>query len=421
MIGLAISAAALASWGYLLAFRGGFWLTRERDGDSAGAVTPHLPIAQWAPSSPGGRGEGNTSPGGRGRGPRRGASSEGEGLRSQVWPAVAVIVPARNEADVIAASLSSLLAQDYPGPFRILLIDDDSADGTAEAARALADPDRRLSVVRGAPLRGGWTGKLWAMSQGVETAAEADYLLFTDADIAHASDNLRALVERAQAGGLVLTSLMARLKIESLADKGLIPAFVLFFSMVFPFAWANDPRRPMAAAAGGCMLVARAALQRAGGLAAIRGAIIDDCALAALLKPLGPIWLGLTNRARSLRAYRTVPAIAAMIARSAYAQLRYSPVLLAGTLAGLGLTFLSPPALAILGTGWTRALGAASWAAMAIAFQPMLAFYRRSPLWGLAAPAIAALYAGFTLASAVQVWRGRGGVWKGRAQALAAS
>ncbi|MDB5468418.1 MAG: glycosyl transferase family 2 [Phenylobacterium sp.] len=381
MIAVALGLGTAAVWAYVLTGRGFFWLARPRD---AAAVTP----------------------------PR-------------TWPPVAVIVPARDEADVIAAAVASLLQQDYPGDVRVMVVDDDSTDDTAAIARdAAARLDvAGLDVLHGAPPPPGWTGKLWAMSQGVGRAARRDpkpvYLLFTDADIAHAPDNLRRLVSRAEAGGLSLTSLMVELHCTTWAERLLIPAFVMFFQMVYPFAWVNRPGRPLAAAAGGCMLVRRDALEAAGGLAAIRGALIDDCALAARMKRQGPIWLGHSRHARSLRPYRTVGEIGRMVSRSAFAQLDYSALRLAGTLAGLLVTFLLPPVLAIAGHGPARLAGLAAWGAMACAFQPTLALYRRSPLWGVALPLIGALYALFTVQSAVQVWRGRGGLWKGRAQALA--
>ncbi|HEY8609979.1 MAG TPA: glycosyltransferase, partial [Roseomonas sp.] len=274
----------------------------------------------------------------------------------------------------------------------------------------------------GEPLPAGWTGKLWALEQGVRhatAAAPPDYILLTDADIGHDPANLRALVARAEAGRLTLVSLMAELSCTTRAERFLIPAFVFFFQMLYPFAWVADAGRRIAAGAGGCMLVRREALERAGGIASVRTAIIDDCALARRLKAQGPIWLGLTRRARSLRPYGSFGEIGRMVSRSAYAQLHYSPLLLAGTLAGMVLTYLIPPALALLGTGLAGVAGLAAWAMMALAFQPMLRFYRASPLWGLALPAIGAAYAVFTLQSALQVWRGRGGMWKGRAQAMA--
>ncbi|MBV9995416.1 MAG: glycosyltransferase [Caulobacteraceae bacterium] len=380
-----VGVVVLAAWAYLLLGRGFFWLTAERD-------TRRLP----AP-------------------PQR-------------WPDVTAVVPARNEADVIARSIGSLLAQDYPGALRVVLVDDASEDGTAEraldAARALGASDR-LTVITGAPLTAGWTGKLWAVSQGVAAASRAqtapDYLLITDADIAHDPQNLRRLTTRAEAGGLALVSLMAKLTVQTWPERLMIPAFVFFFAMLYPFAWVNDAKRRLAAAAGGCMLVRRTALEAAGGIASIRGEIIDDCALGARLKAQGPVWLGLTDAAVSLRPYATLSEIGRMISRSAYAQLRYQPALLAGTVLGMAVVYLAAPALALFADGPARWLGLAAWVMMAAAFQPMLRFYRLSPLWGAALPLIGALYVAFTVDSAVQVWRGRGGMWKGRAQAMAAS
>ena len=375
-----IAFVPLLAWLYLLFGRGGFWLARERDDRGAAAPAP------------------------------------------DGWPAVTAVVPARDEADVIARSIGALLAQDYPGELRVVLVDDQSADETAAAARGEARAlgvEDRLTVLAGAPLPSGWTGKLWALSQGIARAGEPDYLWLTDADIAHSPDNLRSLVARAQAGGLTLTALMVKLHCQTWPERLLIPAFVFFFQMLFPFAWVNDPRRKLAAGAGGCMLLRREALERAGGIAAVRAEIIDDCALARRLKAQGRIWLGLTQRAWSLRPYQSFGEIGRMVSRSAYAQLNYSPWLLAGTVAGMGLVYLAPPALAIFARGPAQWAGAAAWALMAIAFQPILRLYRRSPLWGLLLPAIGALYSLFTIQSALQVWQGKGGMWKGRAQALA--
>jgi hopene-associated glycosyltransferase HpnB len=369
-----VGGLSLAIWLVLIFARHGFWLTRERD-------TLAMPAE---PTS---------------------------------WPDVIAVVPARNEADVIARSLGSLAAQDYPGNCRIIFVDDSSSDGTGDIARGLES--NRIAVVRGEPLAHGWTGKLWAVSQGVAHAGtDPRYLWLTDADIEHAPDTLRMLVARAEAGGLTLVSLMAKLRCESLAERMLVPAFVFFFQMLYPFGLANRPKG-LGAAAGGCMLVRRDALEAGGGIAAIRGALIDDCALGALLKRQGRIWLGLTDRSRSIRPYENIGTVAAMISRSAYAQLGYSPLLLAGTVIGLALVYMAPPLLALFGDGTTRILGFAGWGLMTLAFQPMLHFYRRSPLWGVALPAIAAFYAGCTLLSAWQHHRGRGGMWKGRAQAAA--
>jgi len=338
----------------------------------------------------------------------------------EAWPPVAIIVPARDESETIARTIASLVAQDYPGDFRIFLIDDGSSDATAEHARAASAGSDRLHILTGAPLASGWTGKLWAVSQGIAAAGASPepprYLLLTDADITHDPANLRRLVARAEARGVVLVSLMARLNCTSFAERALIPAFVFFFQMLYPFARVNRPIGP-GAAAGGCMLIRADALESAGGIAAVRGALIDDCAIGDLLKRQGPIWLGLTDRAVSIRRYPHFTDIAAMIARSAYAQLRYSPLLLAGTIAGLAVLYAVPVAAALFGDGLVRWQGIAAWAVMALLFQPMLYFYRRSPLWGMALPLIAAYYTGCTLLSAWQHHRGRGGMWKGRVQA----
>ena len=332
------------------------------------------------------------------------------------------MVPARNEADVVARSIGSLLAQDYPGALRVVLVDDDSDDGTAAVARAQAAGvgSDRLEVLSGAALPAGWTGKLWALSQGIARAGDApEFLWLTDADIGHGPDDLRRLVARAEAERLVLSSQMVLLPCGTSPERWLIPAFVFFFQMLFPFARVNRPGSRTAGAAGGCMLVRREALERAGGIAAIRSALIDDCTLGALLKRQGPVRLALTAQARSLRPYTSFGEIAAMVSRSAYAQLRYSPWLLAGTLLALAVVYLAPPLLVVFGHGAARWAGAGAWGLMALSFQPTLRLYRRSPLWGLALPVIAALYSGFTLQSALDVWRGRGGRWKGRSQALA--
>jgi hopene-associated glycosyltransferase HpnB len=380
----AIAVVVLLIWLCLLGARGLFWLGRERDD----LVPP---------------------------GPAR-------------WPTVAAVVPARNEAECVAESVGSLARQDYPGALAIVLVDDDSEDGTAAIARRAAaglPPERSFRAIESHGVAPGWTGKLWALKQGVDAAEAAsqppDYLLLTDADIVHTPDSIRALVARAESGGLVLTSLMARLRCESLAERSHVPAFVFFVQMLFPFSWVNAADRRTAAAAGGCMLVKSGALRRAGGVESIRGALIDDCSLARAMKAVGPIWLGLTQRVRSIRRYETFDDVKRMIARSAYAQLNYSPILLLATTLGMALTFLAGPLLALFGDGTARVLGALSWALMALAFQPMLRFYRVSPLWGVALPAIGLAYMIYTLDSAYRYARGEGGRWKGRVQASASN
>jgi hopene-associated glycosyltransferase HpnB len=363
----------LAIWLYLLLFHNGFWLLRERD--TKPVAEPHL------------------------------------------WPSVVAVVPARNEADVIQRSIASLLAQDYPGSFHVVLVDDQSDDDTGPMMRRLNS--ERLTVLTGGLRPPGWTGKLWAMKQGSDYAAafSPGFLWFTDADITHAPDNLRQLVARAEEGGKVLVSLMARLSCKSLAEHFLIPAFVFFFDMLFPFGAVNNPANRIAAAAGGCMLARREALEKAGGLAAIGHNIIDDCALGRAMKKQGPIWLGLTDRAVSLRPYEHVSDIQHMVTRTAYAQLGYSPLVLAGTLLGLAMVYLAPVMTALFAWGISQMAGWAAWIIMALMYQPMLRFYRSSPLWGVALPLIGVFYAAFTFQSAIQHWSGKGGMWKGRAQA----
>jgi hopene-associated glycosyltransferase HpnB len=259
------------------------------------------------------------------------------------------------------------------------------------------------------------------VKQGIDAAMALpqppDFLLLTDADIVHAPDSLRRLVARAEEKHLALTSLMVKLRCESFAERVSVPAFIFFFQMLYPFSSVNRPQGAVAAAAGGCMLVRTDALREAGGIEVIRGALIDDCSLAKVLKARGPIWLGLTERVHSVRPYPAFGDIRRMVVRSAYAQLRYSPLLLLGTVAGMVLTYLVPPLLAIFSSGAARVMGLTAWLLMAVAFQPTLRFYRRSPLWGIALPAIALQYMIFTLDSAYLYVRGRGGSWKGRMQA----
>jgi len=339
------------------------------------------------------------------------------------WPAVTAVVPARNEADVIAHAVGSLLQQDYPGRFDVVLVDDNSDDGTGTHALATAQAageQARLSVLTGRPLPRGWTGKLWALSQGVEAAGRGEpaYFWLSDADIVYAPDTLRSMVTRAEAQQLAAVSLMARLRCESFAERMLIPAFIFFFQMLYPFGWVNRAGSATAAAAGGCVLVRRDALAGIGGITAIRDALIDDCTLAAHLKRKGGrIWLGLTNRARSIRIYDRFGDIRHMVARSAYAQLGYSPWLLLGTILGMALVYVAPPAIALFGPAPARYVAAGAWIAMALAFVPTLRFYKLSWAWGPFLPVIAACYMGFTCDSAVQHMAGRGGLWKGRVQA----
>jgi hopene-associated glycosyltransferase HpnB len=379
-----VAALGLIAWVYLIFLHGGFWLTREREEDFAQA----------------------------------------EDDTEIDWPAVVAVVPARNEADVLPWSLASLAAQDYPGAFSIVVVDDQSDDGTADTARRIGErADRSITVVSGTPLPAGWTGKVWAMQQGITTASASEdpprYFLLTDADIGYEAGVLTSLVRRTLVEKRVLTSVMAKLNCRSFAERALIPAFVFFFKMLYPFAWANRAVARCAAAAGGCMLAERSALERAGGIGAIRNALIDDCTLAKVMKAQGPIWLGMSERVLSLRSYPKVEDIRRMVARSAYAQLRYSPLLLLGTVAGMSILYLAPPLIILAGGHPAWVFSAVAYLLMVLSFQPTLRFYHRSPLWGLALPLIAAAYLGFTLDSAYQHSAGRGGLWKGRVQAPA--
>jgi hopene-associated glycosyltransferase HpnB len=365
-------AASLAIWLYLLSARGNFW--RMRPDVLCGALR--------APA-----------------------------------PSVTAVVPARNEADVVGRSVGSLAAQQYAGEFHMILVDDASQDGTAGLALQAAP---QLRVVMARPLPPGWTGKMWAVAEGVR-AADSDYLLLTDADIVHPPKHLAELVARAQEGGYDLVSYMVRLHCRSLAEQALIPAFVFFFFLLYPPAWIRDPRFRTAGAAGGCVLIRRAALERIGGIACIGGELIDDCALARAVKRSGGrVWLGLSDTAASIREYRTFGEIGHMISRTAFTQLGYSPLVLAGTVAGLAVTYLAPPLLTLAGPhGAASGMGAMAWLLMTAAYWPAVRYAKRHWFWAPLLPAVALFYLGATLHSAFAHWRGRGGMWKGRAQSVA--
>jgi hopene-associated glycosyltransferase HpnB len=376
-----IAALPLLAWLYLVLLRGGYWRAAERLPDPPAVL--------------------------------------------EAWPDVVAVVPARDEADAVGEAIASILSQDYAGRLDAILVDDHSSDGTGEAAAtaaARAGRERRLTVIQAADLPSGWSGKVWAQAQGMAHAdahlPEARYVWLADADIAHGPETLRRLVAKAEAERRDLVSLMALLSCASAWERLLIPPFVYFFQMLYPFAWVNDPRRRTAAAAGGCMLVRREALARAGGLAAIKGALIDDCALARAIKKDGAIWLGLTETTRSIRPYQGLGDIWRMVARSAYTQLRHAPILLAGTLVGMALVYLAPP-LALLSWPWhgraeVAIFGGLAWAMMTLSAVPTYRLYGLAPWRAATLPLAAALYASMTFDSAWRHWRGRGGAWKGR-------
>jgi hopene-associated glycosyltransferase HpnB len=384
---VAACAIAAIAWTYLLAGHGGYWRTNQR-----------LPPASADPAA---------------------------------WPSVTAVVPARNEAAVLPDTLPTLLTQDYPGPLRVVLVDDDSSDQTSEVALTIgreAADQGRLRIVSGSQTPSGWAGKVWAMEQGLRAAGGAGYVLFTDADISYAPGTVAALVRAAEGDDRGIVSQMALLRAGAFWERLLVPAFVYFFAQLYPFRWVNRPGARTAAAAGGCMLVRRSALTAAGGLERIRDARIDDVALGRLLK--GPpasarCWLGLTTSVISRRPYPRLSGLWDMIARSAYTQLRYSPVALAGTLAGLLWLYALPPAAALGGLGWLAAgggltaewlaaAGLAGWAIMTVSYVPILRLYRLSPWRAPGLPLIAVMYAAMTADSARRYHLGRGGQWKGR-------
>ncbi|WP_158921871.1 glycosyltransferase [Acidisphaera sp. S103] len=328
-------------------------------------------------------------------------------------PSVAIVVPARDEAPVIEATMRSLLAQDYAGSFRVILTDDNSTDGTGDIVRGIGDP--RVTVIAGAPRPAGWSGKLWAVSQGVVEADDAELILLTDADIVHEPAHLSCLVALIEQHGLDLVSEMVKLACESRAERGLVPAFVYFFQLLYPFAWVNDGLKGTAAAAGGTILIRQRALRRIGGVESVRGALIDDVALATAVKKGGRIWLGHADLARSVRPYPAVIDIWRMITRTAFVQLRYSLLLLIATTLGMALVWLVPPVAALFGHGRAFWCGVAAWMLLSASYLPTLTRFGRSPLWAPFLPLVACFYMAATIGSAVNHFRGAGVAWKGRA------
>jgi hopene-associated glycosyltransferase HpnB len=344
------------------------------------------------------------------------------------WPSVIAVVPARNEAETIGRAVTGLAQQDYPGAFSVVVVDDHSEDGTASIARQVAAENGagdRVRVVNASELPEGWTGKLWALNEGMSdggglsAAAEVpEFYWFTDADVSHAPNTLRRLVGRAKRERLDLASLMVLLQAKTLPERALIPAFLYFFLMLYPPRWIADEELGTAGAAGGCILLRRDALARIGGFAAIRGEVIDDCALARAVKfGGGRVWMGLTRESVSLRPYGTFREIRDVIARTAFTQLRYSVPMLAGTLLGMLLTYVAPVLLLCARDSTALALGFAACLLMTLSFLPTLRFYRLSGVWALVLPLTAVFYTWATSLSAVRYWMGKGGLWKGRAQA----
>ncbi len=375
---LALAGLSLLIWAYLLAFRGKYWLEKPQ------------PFPEKPPLT---------------------------------TPDVAIVVPARNEAAVIERSIRSLFRQDYTGPFKIFLVDDHSTDKTAELARLVSESQyqmARLVIVPSADLPQGWGGKVWAMQQGLSAVAahmpQAEYVLFTDADIEHSKDSLRELVARAESEKLALASFMVRLNCTNIWEKFLIPAFVYFFMMLYPFAQVRDAKSKVAAAAGGAMLARMRALKAINGFQDMKGALIDDCTLAKKLKKEGPIWLGLARETQSIRPYQTLDEIWGMIARSAYNQLGYSPFMLFGCILGMAAVFIAPAVVMACGTGLAQIVGLSGYLAMTVSYLPIMRVYRQNAALALSLPFAAFIYLLATLDSAYLHYTGRGGMWKGRAK-----
>jgi len=399
---LVVASISVAIWLYLAIARGKFWHLREFDDDTQRHESP------------------------------------------SAWPHVIAVVPARNEAATIQQAVSSLVQQNYAGEYSVVLVDDHSEDKTAEIAREAAtrlNAESRITIHTAAPLPPGWTGKLWALNEGVRSdrrgaamsraesrepprpslatneRSEPTYYWFSDADIVHAPDTLQRLVARAEHDHLDLASLMVLLQSKTLPERAVIPAFLFFFLKLYPPRWIANPQARTAGAAGGCILLRSEALHRIGGLAAIRNEVIDDCALARVVKPSdGKIWMGLTRASVSLRAYTTFSEIRDLIARTAFSQLRYSAPLLLATLLAMFLNYVAPILLLFAPNPTPRILAASTWLLMSLLYLPTIRFYRLSPVWSATLPLIALFYSYATFLSAARYYLGRGAQWKGRSQ-----
>jgi hopene-associated glycosyltransferase HpnB len=380
-----LAGISLAIWTGLTFFRAAFWQVRASDGDAVGQE----PLSRW--------------------------------------PRVVAVVPARNEAETIERCVESLVRQDYAGELQLMVVDDHSEDGTgalASIAAQSAGKVARATILQAEDVQAGWTGKLWALHRGISNAApsQPEYYWFTDADIVHSPDTLRRLVAKAESQRLDLASLMVLLQAKTIPEKLLIPAFLYFFLMLYPPKWIADRNVRTAGAAGGCILLRREILERIGGISAIRAEVIDDCALAGAVKRSGgSIWMGLTENSVSLRSYTTFGEIRDLIARTAFTQLRYSSLLLVGTIAGMLLTYVAPVIFSFHTQPLIWRMSLAAWALMTLTYLPTVRFYRLSPLWAPLLPLAAIFYSYATCFSAVRYRMGRGGQWKGRAQAPAKS
>lgn len=379
-LALILASVSAVIWLYLALFRGRFWLANQR------LSTEHAQL--------------------------------------DTWPDIAIVIPARNEQGVIKPTLTSFQNQDYPGYLSIIVVDDNSEDGTVDDIKH--SRDTKTELLQGRAVPAGWTGKLWALQQGIDEILLRKplpaFFLFSDADIIHPKESVRQLVLHAEERALELVSLMVRLNCRSKWEMILIPAFVFFFQKLYPFPWINNPSCKTAGAAGGCILIRTATLLQAGGLEKIKNQVIDDCALAQLIKPHGSIWVGLTQEVISHRPYASLKEIWNMVIRTAFNQLHHSACLLALSCIGMILTYVIPPAVFVVGAISLNflliAIGGVVWAIMILCYAPTLRLYTRRPLEALLLPIAALMYTLMTIDSAQRFWRHKNPTWKGRANQI---